>query len=48
MNKKLGNADFLKKAPPAVVDGVREKHAAMLEKKQALEATQSRIKQMMD
>ena len=47
MSKKLGNEDFLKKAPPAVVDGVREKHAAMLEKKQALEATQKRISEMM-
>jgi valyl-tRNA synthetase len=48
MSKKLGNEDFLIKAPPAVVDGVREKHAAMLEKRQALETTQTRIKEMMD
>jgi valyl-tRNA synthetase len=48
MSKKLGNEDFLKKAPPAVVDGVKEKHAAMLEKKQALETTQNRIQEMMD
>ncbi|MBR9986656.1 MAG: valine--tRNA ligase, partial [Desulfosarcina sp.] len=36
MNKKLGNEDFLKKAPADVVDGVREKHAALLEKQHAL------------
>ncbi len=47
MNKKLGNEDFLKKAPADVVDGVREKHAAMLEKQHALEATLVRIKSMM-
>ncbi len=47
MNKKLGNEDFLRKAPVKVVDGVREKHAAMLEKQQALEATLERIKAMM-
>ena len=47
MNKKLGNEDFLKKAPAEVVDGVREKHAAMLEKQHALEATRERIKAMM-
>jgi valyl-tRNA synthetase len=48
MNKKLGNADFLNKAPAEVVDGVREKHAAMLEKQHALEATLQRVKDMMD
>jgi valyl-tRNA synthetase len=48
MNKKLGNEDFLKKAPAEVVDGVREKHAAMIEKQHALEATMERIKAMMD
>jgi valyl-tRNA synthetase len=37
--QKLGNEDFLKKAPAKVVDGVREKHAAMLDKQHALEAT---------
>jgi valyl-tRNA synthetase len=46
MNKKLGNEDFLKKAPAEVVDGVREKHAATLEKQHALEATRERIKAM--
>jgi valyl-tRNA synthetase len=47
MNKKLGNEDFLKKAPAEVVDGVRDKHATMLEKQHALEATLERIKAMM-
>jgi valyl-tRNA synthetase len=45
--QKLGNEDFLKKAPAQVVDGVREKHAAMLEKQHALEATLERITAMM-
>jgi valyl-tRNA synthetase len=48
MNKKLGNEDFLKKAPADVVAGVREKHAAMLEKQHALEATLERIQAMME
>jgi valyl-tRNA synthetase len=48
MNKKLGNEDFLKKAPADVVAGVREKHAAKLEKQHALEATLERITAMMD
>jgi valyl-tRNA synthetase len=48
MNKKLGNEDFLKKAPADVVAGVREKHAAKLDKQHALEATLERIKGMMD
>ncbi|BBO80534.1 valine--tRNA ligase [Desulfosarcina ovata subsp. sediminis] len=48
MNRKLGNEDFLKKAPPEVVAGVREKHAAMLEKQHALEATRDRIQAMME
>ena len=48
MNKKLGNEDFLSKAPADVVAGVREKHAARLEKQHALEATLTRIKSMMD
>jgi valyl-tRNA synthetase len=47
MNRKLGNADFLAKAPAAVVNGVREKHAAMLDKQHALEATLARIQTMM-
>ncbi|BBO87744.1 valine--tRNA ligase [Desulfosarcina ovata] len=48
MNRKLGNEDFLKKAPPEVVAGVREKHAAMLEKQHALEATRDRVQAMME
>jgi valyl-tRNA synthetase len=48
MNKKLGNEDFLKKAPPEVVDGVREKHAALLERQHALERTLERIREMME
>ncbi|MDL2274751.1 valine--tRNA ligase [Desulfosarcina sp. OttesenSCG-928-G10] len=48
MAKKLGNADFLEKAPADVVAGVREKHAAMVEKHDALEATLGRIRAMME
>jgi valyl-tRNA synthetase len=48
MNKKLGNEDFLEKAPADVVAGVREKHSAKLEKQQALEATLQRIEAMME
>ena len=48
MHKKLGNEDFLQKAPAEVVAGVREKHATMLEKQHALEATLARIQAMMD
>jgi valyl-tRNA synthetase len=48
MNKKLGNEDFLKKAPTDVVAGVRDKHAATLEKQHALEATLERITAMME
>jgi valyl-tRNA synthetase len=48
MNIKLGNEDFLKKAPVEVVVGVREKHAAMLEKQHALATTLARIKSMLD
>ncbi len=47
MNKKLGNEDFLNKAPADVVDGVRQKHAAMLDRQHALETTLERIKEMM-
>ena len=48
MNKKLGNEDFLNKAPADVVAGVREKHAALAEKQHALEATLERIQAMME
>ena len=48
MNKKLGNEDFLRKAPPEVVNGVRDKHAAALDKQHALEATLARITAMME
>jgi valyl-tRNA synthetase len=47
LNKKLGNEDFLNKAPATVVDGVRQKHAAFLEKQQALEKTLERLRGLM-
>jgi len=43
LNKKLGNEDFLKKAPAAVVDKVKGQHAAFAEKREALEMHLSRI-----
>ena len=48
MNKKLSNEAFLSKAPEDVVNGVREKHAAKLEKLHALEATLERIEAMIE
>ncbi len=48
LNKKLGNKNFLAKAPAEVVAGVREKHAALLEKQQALEETLARIEAMLE
>jgi valyl-tRNA synthetase len=43
LNKKLGNEDFLKKAPEAVVNKVKNQHAAYSEKRQALEMHLTRI-----
>ena len=43
LNKKLGNEDFLSKAPEAVVDKVRTQQAAFSEKREALEMHLSRI-----
>ena len=42
--KKLKNDDFLSKAPEAVVNKVKEKHTALMEKQQKLEAHLERIK----
>ncbi len=43
LNKKLGNEDFLKKAPEAVVNKVKHQQAAFSEKRQALEMHLTRI-----
>ena len=43
LNKKLGNEDFLKKAPDAVVNKVKGQQAAFSEKRQALEMHLTRI-----
>jgi len=43
LNKKLGNEDFLKKAPQAVVDKVKNQQAAYSEKRDSLEMHLSRI-----
>lgn len=42
--KKLGNEDFLNKAPEDVVARVKDKHAGFLEKQQKLETTLERIR----
>jgi valyl-tRNA synthetase len=44
LSRKLNNADFLAKAPAEVVEGVREKHAALADKQQKIEATLERIR----
>jgi valyl-tRNA synthetase len=41
--KKLNNEDFLKKAPPEVVEKVREKHGGLLEKQEKLMSTLNKI-----
>jgi valyl-tRNA synthetase len=43
LNKKLGNEDFLKKAPEAVVNKVKHQQAVFSEKRQALEMHLTRI-----
>jgi valyl-tRNA synthetase len=43
LNKKLGNEDFLNKAPEAVVDKVKNQQAAFSEKRETLEVHLSRI-----
>ena len=43
LDKKLGNEDFLNKAPAAVVDKVKQQHATFSEKREALETHLARI-----
>jgi valyl-tRNA synthetase len=43
LNKKLGNEDFLNKAPAAVVEKVKNQQAAFSEKREALEMHLARI-----
>jgi valyl-tRNA synthetase len=44
LSKKLNNEDFLAKAPAEVVEGVREKHAALADKQHKIEGTLERIR----
>ena len=44
ISKKLENAAFLSKAPPDVVEDVKEKHARFADKKQKVQANLERIK----
>ena len=44
ISKKLENAAFLSKAPPNVVEDVKEKHARFADKKQKVQANLERIK----
>ncbi|MBW1648367.1 MAG: valine--tRNA ligase [Deltaproteobacteria bacterium] len=46
LSKKLNNQDFLAKAPGEVVEGVREKHSALADKQQKIEANLARIREM--
>ena len=43
LNKKLGNEDFLSKAPEAVVNKVKNQHQSYSEKREALETHLERI-----
>ncbi len=43
LDKKLGNEDFLNKAPAAVVDKVKQQHTTFSEKREALETHLARI-----
>ena len=44
--KKLGNENFLNKAPADIVGKVKEKHAGLEEKKEKLKANLDRIRQL--
>jgi valyl-tRNA synthetase len=44
VSKKLGNEDFLSKAPKDVVEKVKEKHKILMEKKQRLQTNLDKIK----
>ncbi|MBF0396426.1 MAG: valine--tRNA ligase [Desulfobacterales bacterium] len=44
--KKLANEDFLIKAPPEVVEKVKEKHNELIEKKEKLEANLDKIREI--
>ena len=46
INRKLANAGFLSKAPAEVVDGVKEKQAALQAKQEKIQATLERIQQL--
>ena len=46
VEKKLGNPGFLENAPDAVVDGVKEKHAGLIEKADKLESNLLMIREM--
>ena len=48
VSKKLGNPNFLEKAPSDVVEKVREKHRSLDEKQQKLTANLERIKTMQE
>jgi valyl-tRNA synthetase len=46
VSKKLGNDDFLNKAPNDVVEQVKAKHSGLQEKQEKLESNLNRIKEM--
>ena len=44
VSKKLGNEDFLSKAPEEIVEKVREKHDILFEKQRKLQTNLDRIR----
>ena len=44
--KKLGNEDFLSKAPKDVVEKVKEKHKTLMEKQQKLQTNLDKIRKL--
>ncbi|MCP4689872.1 MAG: class I tRNA ligase family protein, partial [Desulfobacterales bacterium] len=46
LSNKLRNDDFLGKAPEQVVNKVKEKHGALLEKQQRLQSTLDKVKEL--
>jgi valyl-tRNA synthetase len=44
--KKLGNEGFLSKAPADVIEKVRQKQSALLEKQQKIQANLDKIKEV--
>ena len=46
IDRKLGNEDFIEKAPPEVVEKVREKGVTLSEKRKRLKENLDRVSQL--